>query len=323
MTMKGWLVRRFGGLDAMEWTDLPVPEAGPGQVLVEVRASGINFAETRMRAGTYSGQELPFVMGMEAAGVVATVGEDVVGFEPGQRVFGRARGSHAGQVLFDAENLLHLPDRLTFEEGAAIPVGWLTAWHALMTVADIRRGQRVLIEAVASSVGSAALAIARWHGCWVAGTASRDEKVQRAIAAGADAAYNYKFEDVAARVLADTAGEGVDVGLMTIGEETAQSLFDSMGQEGHVVMYGSTGGRQVCFNLNIGIRNIRLSSMSISSSPRFIPETMPSFREVALPLFADGTFRACVDVVLPIEELRHAHELVDARMHFGKIVLRR
>jgi NADPH2:quinone reductase len=305
----------------MEWTELPVPAPGPGQVLVEVRASGINFAETRMRAGTYSGQELPFVMGMESAGIVAEAGEGVTGFESGQRVFGRARGSHAGFAVFDAAHLMPLPERLSFEEGAAIPVGWLTAWHALMTVADVRRGQRVLIEAVASSVGSAALQIARWHGCWVAGTASRDDKVRRAIAAGAHAAYNYKYEDVAARVLADTAGTGVDVGLMTIGEETAQSLFDSMGREGHIVMYGSTGGRQVCFNLNIGIRNLRLSSMSISSSTRFLPETMASFREVALPLFADGTFRALVDVVLPMTELVQAHELVDARTHFGKIVL--
>lgn len=320
--MRGWLVRRFGGPEVMEYVaDLPRPEPGPGQVLVEVRASGINFAETRMRAGTYSGQEVPFVMGMECAGTVAACGPGVTGFAPGQRVFGRARGAHADFVLVDAAHLLPLPERLSFEEGAAIPVGWLTAWHALMTVADARPGQRVLIEAVASSVGSAALQIARWRGCWVAGTASRDEKVARALAAGADAAYNYKFEDVAARVLADTAGAGVDIGLMTIGEETAQSLFDAMGQEGHIVMYGSTGGRQVCFSLNIGMRNIRLSSMSISSSPRFLPETMASFREVALPLFADGTFRAAVDVVLPMTELVRAHALVDARTHFGKIVL--
>lgn len=319
--MNGWLVRQFGGLEAMEWAELPMPTAGPGQVLVKVRASGINFAETRMRAGTYSGQDLPFVMGMECAGIVTALGEGVTGFAVGDRVFGRARGAHADYVLVDAPHLMHLPKRLSFEEGAAIPVGWLTAWHALMTVADIRRGQRVLIEAIASSVGSAALQIAHWHGCWVAGTASRDDKVQRAITAGANAAYNYKFEDIAARVLADTAGLGVDVGLMTIGEETAQSLFDAMGQEGHIVMYGSTGGRQVCFNLNIGVRNIRLSSMSISSSPRFLPETMVSFREVALPLFAEGTFRALVDVVLPMAEVARAHELIDARTHFGKIVL--
>jgi len=305
----------------MAWCDLPVPEPGPGEVLVKVRASGVNFAETRMRAGTYAGQELPFVMGMEASGVVVVPGEGVTAFEPGQRVFGRARGAHAEYVLFDARHLMPLPERLSFEEGAAIPVGWLTAWHALHTVAGARRGQRVLIEAVASSVGSAALQVARHQGCWVAGTASRDEKVRRALAEGADAAYNYKFEDVAAQALADTAGAGIDIGLMTIGEETAQSLFDAMGQEGHIVMYGSTGGRQVCFNLNIGIRNLRLSSMSISTSPRFLDETMTSFREVALPLFADGTFRAVVDAVLPMTELPRAHAMIDERLHWGKVVL--
>ena len=319
--MKGWRVNDFGGPEVMQWCDLPVPEPGPGEVLVQVRASGVNFAETRMRAGTYAGQELPFVLGMEAAGVVAALGEGVTGFEAGQRVFGRARGAHAEYVLFDARHLMPLPGRLSFEEGAAIPVGWLTAWHALHTVADARRGQRVLVEAVGSSVGSAALQVARRLGCWVAGTASRDEKVRRALAEGADAAYNYRFEDVAAQALADTAGAGIDIGLMTIGEETAQSLFDAMGQEGHIVMYGSTGGRQVCFNLNIGIRNLRLSSMSISTSPRFLTQTMTSFREIALPLFADGTFRAVLDVTLPMTDLARAHAMIDERTHYGKIVL--
>jgi NADPH:quinone reductase-like Zn-dependent oxidoreductase len=261
-------------------------------------------------------------MGMEAAGIVAALDEGVSGFEPGQRVFGRARGAHAEYVLFDVRHLMRVPDRLTFEEAAAIPVGWLTAWHALHTVADLRRGQRVLIEAIASSVGSAALQIARRQGCWVAGTASRDEKVRRALAEGADAAYNYKFEDVAAQALADTAGAGIDVGLMTIGEETAQSLFDAMGHEGHIVMYGSTGGRQVCFDLNIGIRNLRLSSMSISTSPRFTGQTMTSFREIALPLFADGSFRAVVDTVLPVTDLVRAHAMIDERSHYGKVVMR-
>lgn len=319
--MKGWLVQEFGGPEAMRWCELPAPVPGPGQVLVKVHASAVNFAETRMRAGTYEGQELPFVMGMEAAGVVVGLGEGVTGFAPGQRVFGRARGSHAEYVLFGAAQLMHLPDRLSFAEGAAIPVGWLTAWHALETVARARPGQRVLIEAIASSVGTAALQIARWRGCWVAGTASRDDKLQRALAAGADAAYNYRFEDVAARALADTAGQGIDVGLMTIGEQTARSLFDAMGQEGHIVMYGSTGGRQVCFDLNIGSRNLRLSSMSISTSPQFLPVTMESFRRVALPLFADGTFHAVVDVVLPMTALVRAHAMIDERRHFGKIVL--
>lgn len=319
--MKGWIVRQFGGLDAMTFEDLPVPEPAPGQVRVRVRASGMNFAETRMRAGTYSGQELPFLVGMEMAGEVDEVGEGVTGFERGQRVFGRARGAHAQYVCVDAAHLMPLPSRLGFEAGAAVPVGWLTAWHALRTVAQPAAGQRVLIEAVASSVGSAALQIAKQRGCWVAGTASRDDKLERARQWGLDAAYNYKREDIAARVLADTAGKGVDVGLMTIGEETAAMLFDAMGMGGRIVMYGSTGGRQVCFSLNIGTRNLELHSMSISTSPRFLPETMRTFREEALPLFERGVFKPVVDVVLPVAELRRAHEMIGERTHFGKIVL--
>lgn len=319
--MYGYLVERFGGPEVMVWTELPDPEPGPGQVLVEVRASGINFAETRMRAGTYTGQELPFVMGMESSGVVVAAGPGVSGFEPGQRVFGRARGSHATHVLFDAAHLMPLPDAVSFEAGAAIPVGWLTAWHALVTVADATAGQRVLIEAIASSVGSAALQIAKWRGCWVAGTASRDEKLERAREYGADALYNYKSQDFAAAVLADTAGEGVDIGLMTIGEETADALFESMGMDGRIVMYGSTGGRRVCFDLAIGTRNLRLLAMSISTSPRFLPETMQSFRRLAIPRFASGDFRVPLDHVLPMSALADAHAMVDARKHFGKIVL--
>jgi NADPH2:quinone reductase len=108
---------------------------------------------------------------------------------------------------------------------------------------------------------------------------------------------------------------------MTIGEETATALFDSMAAEGRIVMYGSTGGRQVCFSLNIGTRNLQLLSMSISTSARFLPETMRTFREIAVPAFARGEFRAVVDTVLPMRELVRAHAMVDSRTHFGKVVL--
>ncbi|MEE8306923.1 MAG: zinc-binding dehydrogenase, partial [Gammaproteobacteria bacterium] len=242
-------------------------------------------------------------------------------FSVGDRVFGRARGSHAEAVLFDAEHLMALPERLDFAAGAAIPVGWLTAWHALVTVAGTRPGQRVLIEAVASSVGSAALQIAQWQGAWVAGTASRDPKLQRAKESGADAIYNYKTEDLRHRVGEDTGGAGIDIGLMTIGEETAQALFDCMGQEGQVIMYGSTGGKKVAFDLNIGTRNLQLKSMSISTSPQFVPDSMRTFRDQALPLFAAGAFKPVVDTVLPMAELAKAHGMVNDRDHYGKIIM--
>lgn len=320
--MHGFIVRDFGGPETMLWEELADPEPGPGQVLVDVHASGINFAETRMRAGNYSGQPLPFVMGMEGAGVVAAVGEGVTEFSQGQRVFGRARGCHAEKVLFDVPHLLPLPDNLSYVEGAAIPVGWLTAWHAIHTVAHTQPGARVLVEAVGGSVGSAALQIARQHGCWVAATASRDDKLESARQLGADLLINYTNTSISDAIREATNGAGVDVSLMTIGEATAQQLLDSMGMDGKVVMFGSTGGRDITFNLNIGVLNLQLLSMSISTSPEFEPVTMQAFREQALPLFADGTFKAVVDTVLPLADVVRAHEMIDSRQHFGKIILR-
>ncbi len=319
--MFGFKVNEFGGPEVMVWQELPDPEPGPGQVLVDVHATGINFAETRMRAGTYSGQPLPFVMGMEGAGTVAELGEGVSGFDPGDRVFGRARGCHAEKVLFDVAHLMPLPDNLSFVEGAAIPVGWLTAWHAIHTVAHAGPGERILVEAIGGSVGSAAAQIAKQHGCWVAGTASRDEKLDSARAYGPDLLINYTRESISERIREATGGEGVDISLMTIGEATADELLESMGMEGRVIMFGSTGGRDITFGLRIGILNIQLLSMSISTSPRFEPVTMMDFRERALPLFANGTFKAVVDTVMPISELVRAHEMIDERKHFGKIIL--
>ena len=318
---RGYCVAAFGGPEVMVWESLDLGELAPGAVRVRVGASGINFAETRMRAGDYSGQELPFVMGMEVAGTVEAVGAGVTGFNEGDRVFGRVRGAHAEVVDCDPDHLMLLPDNLSFAQGAAIPVGWLTAWHALYTVGRMKAGDRILVEAVGGSVGSAALALAKQAGCWAMGTASRDDKLAQATSMGCDAVVNYTRDSVSEQVAALTDGQGMDIGLMTIGDATADELIDSMGMDGRVVMFGSTGGRDITFNLRIGILNIQLLSMSISTSPAFMTQTMPDFRERALPLFASGELVPVVDTVLPMSELVRAHEMVDERTHFGKVIL--
>ena len=318
---KGYLVSEFGGPEVMVWEALNLGAVAAGAVRVRVGASGINFAETRMRAGDYSGQELPFVMGMEVAGTIEEVGEGVTGLSRGDRVFGRARGAHADVVDCDPDHLMLLPENLSFVQGAAIPVGWLTAWHALYTVGGMKAGDRILAEAVGGSVGSAALALAKQSGCWVLGTASRDEKLAHATSMGCDAVVNYTRESVSEQVARLTEGQGMDIGLMTIGDATADDLIDSMGMDGRVVMFGSTGGRDITFNLRIGILNIQLLSMSISTSSAFMTQTMPDFRARALPLFASGQLEPVVDTVLPMSELVRAHEMVDERTHFGKVIL--
>ncbi len=318
---KGYRVAAFGGPEVMVWEALDLGELAPGEVRVRVGASGINFAETRMRAGDYSGQELPFVMGMEVAGTVEAVGACVTGFNAGDRVFGRVRGAHAEVVHCDPDHLMLLPDNLSFAEGAAIPVGWLTAWHALYTVGRMKAGDRILVEAVGGSVGSAALALAKQARCWALGTAGHDDKLAHATSMGCDAVVNYNSDSVSEQVAALTNGQGMDIGLMTIGNATADDLINSMGMDGRVVMFGSTGGRDITFNLRIGILNIQLLSMSISTSPAFMTQTMPDFRARALPLFASSELVPVVDTVLPMSELVRAHEMVDERTHFGKLIL--
>lgn len=207
---KGYRVKAFGGPEVMVWEDLDFGQLALNEVRVRAGASGINFAETRMRAGDYSGQELPFVMGMEVAGVIEEAGANVVGFKAGDRVFGRARGAHAEAVDCDPEHLMRLPDNLNFAQGAAIPVGFLTAWHALYTVGKMATGDRILVEAVGGSVGSVALALAKQAGCWTLGTASRDGKLARATAMGCDAVVNYTRESVSERTRALTDGAGMD-----------------------------------------------------------------------------------------------------------------
>jgi NADPH2:quinone reductase len=318
---KGYLVSEFGGPGVMVWEALNLGALAANAVRVRVGASGINFAETRMRAGDYSGQELPFVMGMEVAGPIEEVGAEVTGWCRGDRVFGRARGAHADVVDCDPDHLMLLPDNLSFIQGAAIPVGWLTSWHALYTVGRMRAGDRILVEAVGGSVGSASLALAKQAGCWVLGTASRDEKLTLAASMGCDAGVNYTRESVSEQVARLTDSQGMDIGLMTIGDATADDLIDSMGMDGRVVMFGSTVGRDITFNLRIGILNIQLLSMSISTSPAFMTQTMPDFRTRALPLFASGELEPVVDTVLPMSDLVRAHEMVDERTHFGKVIL--
>lgn len=319
--MHGYYVHKFGGPDVMVWTEMDDPIPGPNQLVMDVVASGVNFAETRMRAGDYSGQPLPFTMGMEGAGRVSAVGEGVTEYTVGDRIMARVRGTHAEKVLVDIEHVMRLPDNLSFVEGAAIPVGWQTAWHALITVAQLQQRQNVLIEAVASSVGSAAMQIAKWKNCWVGGTGSRDEKLAKARSFGLQCSYNYKTASIVDTVMNDTGQQGVDVGLMTIGQETADSLFNCMAMDGKVIMYGSTSGRDVTFSLNIGVKNLQLLSMSISTSPKFMPETMTTFRDIALPLFAEQVFKPVVGEVLPMSEVVRAHEMISEREHFGKIIL--
>ena len=319
--MWAWRVDDFGGIDAMKWKELDEPSISEDEILVHVKASGINFAETRMRAGTYTGIKRPLTLGLEGAGIVEKIGPNVKNCKIGDKIFFRARGSHATKCVVKDYHAFPLPKNWDFKDGAAVGVGWLTAWHALYVTAKVKKHSKVLIEAIASSVGSAALQIAKNQGCFVIGTASSDAKLSKAKEWGVDEVINYKNENVLQRVMEITSNYGVDVGCMTIGTETSDDLIASMANGGKIVMYGSTGGREVKFDLGIGSRNLQLLSMSIDTADNYVPETLSTFRKYVLDGFNQGSFKPVIDRVIPSSDLPKAHKMVDDRKHFGKIIL--
>ena len=320
--MWAWRVEDFGGIDVMKWKEVEDPFIEKDELLVNVCASGINFAETRMRAGTYTGIERPLTLGLEGAGVVEKIGSNVKTCKVGDRIFYRARGSHATKCVVKDYHAFPLPKNWDYSDGAAVGVGWLTAWHALYVTAKVKEKSKVLIEAIASSVGSAALQIAKSQGCFVIGTASSDAKLLKAKGWGADEVINYKNENVFQRVMDITKRRGVDIGCMTIGTETSDDLIASMANGGKIIMYGSTGGREVKFDLGIGSRNLQLLSMSIDTADNYIQETLSSFRKYVLDGFNKGSFKPVIDSVILASELPKAHKMVEERKHFGKIILK-
>lgn len=319
--MKAVCVPEFGEPEVMRVEDLPEPRPGPGELLLRVRAVGVNFADHLIRLGAYPSGEPPIVPGLEAAGEVAAVGEGVVGFEPGQRVIAWCRRAYAELVVAPAYAVCPIPSGLSFEQAAAIPVVFGTAWHGLVTLARVRAGERVLVHAAGSGVGSAAVQVAHQLGAWVIASAGQDWKLERARALGATEVVNYATQDLAVEVKRLSGGEGVDVVLEGVGKATFPGSVRSLARGGRLVIYGSPSGPRVELDTREAIsRNLTFFGMSITTSPRF-PETIQDFASRALPWFEQGRLQAVIDTVYPLAEAAQAHRRLMERSQFGKLVL--
>lgn len=321
--MKAIVIHESGGPEVLRCEDLPEPAPpGEGEVLIRVHAAGVNFADHLMRIGAYGPAQRPTVPGLEAAGVVEAVGPGVSAFAPGQRVMARTDRTHAELALAATWAVLPIPSNLSFEEAAAIPVAFGTAWLALVTTAQVRPGERALVHAAGSGVGSAAIQLAKQLGCWVVATAGQSWKLERARELGADAVVNYATQDVAAEVRALTQGRGVDVVLEGVGKATFPASVASLADGGRLVVYGAPSGPRVELDTRLAIgRNLTILGMSIISSPRF-PETFQAFGRQALPSFESSRLQPIIDRVYPLEQAPEAHRRLMDRAQFGKLVLR-
>ena len=340
--MKAVLVPRHGDESVLTIADLPAPRPGPGEVLLQVKAAGVNHLDTWVRRGLPGiTLPLPMIPGSDAAGLVAEIGAGVTGIKTGDRVFvspgyscercvecysGREplcrdyglfgehrNGTQAELVALKASQVMPLPERLSFEEGAAFPLVFLTAWHMLVGRAGVKPGDDVLVHAGGGGVGSAAIQIARLCGARVLATVGSDKKAESVRALGAEIVINHRVEDVLAQVKRATGKRGVDVVIDSVGQETWEGSIQSLAKGGRLVTCGATTG----YHGSTDLRFVFFKGLSILGS------TMGSRGELlrVARLVGEGRLRPVVDRVLPLEQVADAHRAVAGRDLFGKIIL--
>jgi NADPH:quinone reductase-like Zn-dependent oxidoreductase len=341
--MKAVAMRAHGGPEVLRLEELPDLAPGPGQVVVRVRAVALNHLDIWVRQG-WPGLKLawPHVLGADVAGEVLAVGPGAGGARPGDEVVlnpgvscGRCRaclsgadnqcrdysilgehvsGGYAEQVVVPAQNLLPKPRNLGFEQAAAVPLVFLTAWHALVARAGVRPGETLLVHAAGSGVGSAAVQIGKLLGARVIATAGSDEKVEKALALGADHGVNYEKEDFLQAAKRLTDKRGVDVVFEHTGKSTWEKSLLATALGGRVVTVGATTGYDPLTDL----RHVFYRQLSVLGS------TMGSKGELfeVLKLVEQGRLRPVVDRVLPLAEAAQAQGLLSNRAQFGKVVLR-
>ena len=332
-----WITKR-GGPEVLQVREAPDPDPKPGEVRVRVAATGVNFADVLARMGLYpDAPPLPAVVGYEVAGTVDRVGAGVEGVREGDRVGSLTRfGGYSDVVCVPAGQAFPLPDALSFEKAAAIPVNYLTAWIMLVWLGCVRRGDRVLVHAAAGGVGQAALQICRWKGAEVIGTASAS-KHPRLREMGAAHCIDYRTQDFLAEVKRVTGGAGVDIALDAVGGDSFRKSYKALAPLGRLYLFGVSSfapgktrslvaaarglmrmprfGPIPLMNANRGVHGVNLGHLW-SQADRL----RAMLGEIAARV-EDGTFDPVVDRVFPFDRAGEAHAYLQDRKNFGKVLL--
>lgn len=320
--MKAIRIHELGGPEVLRLEEVEKPRPGKGQVLVRIRAIGVNFADTLLRRGLYLVQpELPVIPGAEAAGVVEEVGPGVDASLVGRRVAFIGQSCYAEYAVAPAGQLLPLLDQISFEEGAAFPIQALTAYHLLHTMDSLQAGKSVLIHAAAGGTGLLAVQMAKMTGALVLGTTSSPEKAQLVRQMGADHVIIYTQEDVPQRVRELTRGRGVDLVLDSVGKATFEGSLKALAPFGHLIVYGMASGRTDPFDIRRLFENSQKVSAFWLVTAMRSPELARRGLQQVLDWIASGKLKITIGLKLPLSEAAEAHRRMEARQTIGKIIL--
>ncbi|BCJ87236.1 NAD(P)H-quinone oxidoreductase [Effusibacillus dendaii] len=325
--MKAVLMNGFGDSDVLYIGEHPDPIMGEQDLLVRVRATALNRADLLQRRGLYPPPPgASEILGLEMAGEVVSVGAAVTGWKPGDRVCALLPGGgYAELVSIPADMAIRLPDSFSFEQGAAIPEVFLTAYLNLFWLGGLQPGQKVLVHAGASGVGTAAIQLIREAGAVSIVTAGAPEKLQRCFELGAAAGWNYKEGSFAPWVKEQTDGKGVNIILDFVGASYFADNLASLAVDGRLVIIGTMGGSNVN-DLNLGyilarrlqIIGTALRSRSVQDKIRLTKE----FSDFAWQRFADGRLQPIIDSVYDWKDAAKAHAYMESNANVGKIILR-
>lgn len=324
--MRAVVYPRAGGVDAIEVRDVPDLMPGSNDVLVDVAYAGINRADLLERAGRYGPPEPaagPAIPGLEYSGTVTAAGAQVRGLAPGDRVFGIVSGgAHAERLVTHADTAMRVPSELDLAAAAAIPEAFMAAWDALFARGGFSLGQTVLVHAVGSGVGLAALALAKATGGKTVGTSRTLAKLARASGHGLDAGVLLD-DDWPARVHEISGGRGADVVLDFVGIPTFDRNVASLAVGGRIVQIGTLSGAkgQVTLGPMMAKRATLIGTM-LRARPLYEKIALTkAFCAHIVPLFAAGTVRPIIDRTFPLDEIREAHTYVEDDRNFGKVLL--
>ncbi|WP_374310644.1 NADPH:quinone oxidoreductase family protein [Dongia sp.] len=322
--MRALICDQPNGYESLRLAEMPEPQAGPGELLIDIAAAAMNFADTLMAAGKYQVKpNPPFVPGLELAGTVAALGAGVTGFVIGQPVMAVVdHGAFAARAVAKASDTFAIPAGLGFPAAAGFPIAYGTSYGALVWKARLQKGETLLVHGAAGGVGLTAVEIGKALGARVIATAGGADKCAIAAAHGAEDVIDYKSEDVRERVKALTAGRGADVVYDPVGGDLFEASLRAIAWNGRLVVIGFAAGKvqQIPANILL-VKNVDALGFYWGSYRAHAPELMAGAFRALADIYAKGQLRPHVSHELPLSDWREGFETLLGRRSTGKIVL--